>query len=78
MRLPELTSKMLDAQGDQRRVRTEDPPLAAMGDGALLAPNHAAVIGPDVETWIQSVSASAAPSRGPAESLDSAPRKDSV
>jgi uncharacterized protein YbjT (DUF2867 family) len=78
MRLPELTSKMLDAQGDQRRVRTEDPPLAALGDGALLAPNHAAVIGPDVETWIQSVSASAAPSRGPAESLDSAARKDSV
>jgi uncharacterized protein YbjT (DUF2867 family) len=67
IRLPELTSKMLDAQGDHRRVRTEDPPLAAMADGALLAPSHAVMIGPTIETWLETVKALTAP----AESHDS-------
>jgi len=50
IRLPDLTSKLLDAQGDQRHVRTADPPLAALADGALLAPDHAVAIGPTVDT----------------------------
>src|SRR5258705_9760108 len=57
IRLPYLTSKLLDAQGDQRHVRTADPPLAALAGGALLAPDHAVAIGPTVDTWPETIKA---------------------
>jgi uncharacterized protein YbjT (DUF2867 family) len=53
VRLPELTTKLLRRQGDNRTVRVAPAPLAALADGALLAPDGAAVIGPDVDTWLQ-------------------------
>jgi hypothetical protein len=61
IRLPDLTSKLLDAQGDQRHVRTADPPLDALADGALLAPDHAVAIGPTVDTWLETIKALACP-----------------
>jgi uncharacterized protein YbjT (DUF2867 family) len=72
IRLPALTSRLLDAQGDQRHVRTADPPLAALADGALLAPDHAVAIGPTVDTWLETIKALSCP----AESLDSRIRKE--
>jgi uncharacterized protein YbjT (DUF2867 family) len=72
IRLPDLTSKLLDAQGDDRQVRIEDPPLAALADGALLAPGHAVAIGPTVETWVETIKALACSS----ESFDSKNRKE--
>ncbi|OMC39733.1 NmrA family protein [Mycobacterium sp. IS-2888] len=55
IRLPELTSKLLESQGDGRRVRTVPPALTALAGGALLAPNNAMVLGPDIETWLDTV-----------------------
>jgi uncharacterized protein YbjT (DUF2867 family) len=71
IRLPELTSKMLDAQGDHRRVRTVQPPLAALADGALLAPRHAVAIGPTIDTWLEAIKALAWRSRSRSQSRDS-------
>jgi hypothetical protein len=65
IRLPELTAKMLRRQGDHRRVRFEDPPLAALAEGALLAPDDAVVIGPSVDTWLRTVGTSADPTSPP-------------
>jgi uncharacterized protein YbjT (DUF2867 family) len=56
VRLPELTSKLLALRGDNRRVRAVQPALGALGTGALLASDGAIVIGPDVDTWLQSLS----------------------
>jgi uncharacterized protein YbjT (DUF2867 family) len=53
VRLPELTTKLLRRQGDNRAVRVAPVPLAALADGALLAPDGAGVIGSDVDTWLQ-------------------------
>jgi uncharacterized protein YbjT (DUF2867 family) len=53
IRLPELTTKLLRRQGDTRAVRVAPAPLAALAEGALLASDDAAVIGPDVDTWLQ-------------------------
>ena len=47
VRLPELTSKLLASRGDGRRVRIVQPVLTALASGALLAPNHAMVLGPE-------------------------------
>lgn len=55
IRLPELTSKLLVQQGDSRRVRAVKPAVSALGTGALLAPGQAAVIGPDVDTWLHTL-----------------------
>ncbi|OMC17541.1 MULTISPECIES: SDR family oxidoreductase [unclassified Mycobacterium] len=55
IRLPELTSKLLASQGDDRPVRTVQPALTALAGGALLAPNHAMVLGPDIETWLDTM-----------------------
>ena len=55
IRLPELTSKLLARQGDSRQVRTVEPAVAGLGTGALLAPGHAVIIGPDVDTWLQTL-----------------------
>lgn len=55
IRLPELTSKLLVRQGDDRRVRAVQPALGALGTGALLASDGAIVLGPDVDTWLHSL-----------------------
>lgn len=52
IRLPELASKVLAARGDDRHVRAVQPVLAPLAAGALLAPDHAVVLGPDVNTWV--------------------------
>lgn len=53
--LPELTSKLLAQQGDSRRVRAVPPAVAALANGALLGSGHAVVVGPDVDTWLQTL-----------------------
>ena len=55
MRLPDLTTKLLARQGDGRRVRAVQPKLAGLAAGALLAPDGAMVIGPDIDTWLQNL-----------------------
>jgi uncharacterized protein YbjT (DUF2867 family) len=55
IRLPELTSKLLARQGDRRRVRAVEPAVAALSEGALRAPAHARVLGPDVDTWLDTL-----------------------
>lgn len=55
IRLPALTSKLLAQQGDSRQVRTARPAVAALANGALLASGHAVVVGPDVDTWLQTL-----------------------
>jgi hypothetical protein len=55
IRLPELTSRLLVRQDDGRRVRTAQPANAALGAGALLPPGNAIVVGPDVDTWLQTL-----------------------
>ncbi|GLY71512.1 SDR family oxidoreductase [Amycolatopsis taiwanensis] len=52
VRLPELVRRRLEALGDARPVRTVQPPLAVLGEGALVAPQQARVVGPDVDTWL--------------------------
>lgn len=53
IRLPDLTAKLLNVRGDPRPVQTMPPALAALSEGALLAPEHAAVRGPDIGTWLE-------------------------
>lgn len=53
IRLPDLASKLLAARGDGRRVRAVQPALAPLAVGGLLAPGHAVVLGPDVDTWLK-------------------------
>ncbi len=55
IRLPELTSKLLAQQGDDRSVRKVQPAITALGTGALLASDHAMVVGPDVDTWLHTL-----------------------
>ncbi len=55
IRLPDLTSKVLARQGDSRRVRAVPPPVAPLATGALLAPDRAVVVGPDVDTWLHTL-----------------------
>ena len=55
MRLPDLTSKLLARQGDGRRVRAVQPQLPGLAAGALLATDGARVIGPDIETWLDTL-----------------------
>lgn len=55
VRLPELTSKLLAQQGDNRRVRAVQPALGALASGALLAADGAVVVGPDVDTWLRTL-----------------------
>ncbi|OBH00368.1 MULTISPECIES: SDR family oxidoreductase [unclassified Mycobacterium] len=58
--LPELTSKLLAQQGDNRRVRAVPPGLGALGTGALLPSDGAVVVGPDVDTWLHTLAPGAA------------------
>ena len=60
IRLPELASKVLARQGDSRRVRTVQPAVPALAAGALLASEHAVVVGPGVETWLRSLAPASA------------------
>ncbi|OBI33294.1 NmrA family protein [Mycobacterium sp. E1386] len=55
IRLPELTSKVLARQGDNRAVRAVQPRVPALATGALLASERAVVIGPGVESWLSSL-----------------------
>lgn len=55
MRLPDLISMVLARQGDGRRVRTVPAAVPAFATGALLACEYAIVLGPDVQTWLRSV-----------------------
>ncbi|OBF81357.1 NmrA family protein [Mycobacterium sp. 852002-51163_SCH5372311] len=55
VRLPQLTSKLLSHYGDDRRVRAVEPALPALGAGALRAPGHAIVLGPDLDGWLGTV-----------------------
>jgi len=66
IRLPELTSKLLARQGDDRRVHTVQPALTALAAGALLAPKNAMVLGPDIDTWLGTVATDGAGSSPPA------------
>jgi hypothetical protein len=59
IRLPALTSKLLAVQGDRRRVRAVQPALTALAVGALLAPDHAIALGPDIDTWLDTFAAAA-------------------
>lgn len=52
IRLPDLTSKLLARQGDDRQVRVVPPAVAGLATGALLPCDRAVVVGPDVETWL--------------------------
>jgi uncharacterized protein YbjT (DUF2867 family) len=73
IRLPELTSKLLALQGDGRRVRIVQPALTALAGGALLAPNHAMVLGPDIATWLDTVATDGASSSPAAEESKTQP-----
>jgi len=55
IRLPELTSKLLAKQGDPRTVRSVQPAVNGLAAGALLATDHAIVVGPDVDTWLSTL-----------------------
>ncbi|MEB4210180.1 SDR family oxidoreductase [Mycobacterium sp. 94-17] len=55
IRLPELTAKLLARQGDSRPVRSVQPAVAALGAGALLACDHAVVVGPGINAWLQTL-----------------------
>ncbi|ORW91564.1 NmrA family protein [Mycobacterium sp. IEC1808] len=70
VRLPELTSKLLDQRGDKRRVRTVPPALGALATGALLASDGAIVIGPDLDTWLRSLSSPGADGESAADGGD--------
>lgn len=59
IRLPELTSRLLALQGDDRRVRAVPPVVAGLATGALLASGQAIVVGPDVDTWLRTLAPTA-------------------
>ena len=54
IRLPELTRQLLARRGDPRPVRSTAPALPALAEGALLAPADAAILGPDITSWLTS------------------------
>jgi uncharacterized protein YbjT (DUF2867 family) len=55
VRLPELTRRLLEIRGDPRAVRAVPPPLPALDEGVLLAPENATLLGPDLDTWLASL-----------------------
>lgn len=52
IRIPELVRMILAARGDHREVIATEPPLAALGDGSLLAPQDAELRGPTPQQWV--------------------------
>jgi hypothetical protein len=65
IRLPVLTSKLLAVQGDSRRVCAVQPSLTALAVGALLAPDHAIALGPDVDAWLDTLASAGDPTPTP-------------
>lgn len=55
IRLPELTTRLLAHLGDPRPVRSVAPAVPALAQGALLAPDGAAVLGPTVDGWLETL-----------------------
>lgn len=55
IRLPELTERLLRARGDERPVRSEEPPIAQLATGVLLAPKGAEILGPTPSQWVDTV-----------------------
>jgi uncharacterized protein YbjT (DUF2867 family) len=55
IRLPDLTRRLLERRGDPRAVRSVPPRMAALGEGALLAPADATLLGPTVDGWLDSL-----------------------
>ncbi len=53
----ELTARLLHRLGDPRPVRTAAPALPALADGALLAPEHATILGPTTDAWLHAINA---------------------
>lgn len=51
--LPELTELLFRARGDERPVRTVPAPIAELGEGALLAPKGAEILGPPPSDWVR-------------------------
>nr|WP_156688639.1 NAD(P)H-binding protein [Mycobacterium sp. Marseille-P9652] len=64
VRLPELTSRLLELQGDGRPVRPVPPPVAALAGGGLLPSDRAVVVGPDADTWLHSLAPAVDAKRG--------------
>lgn len=58
IRLPELTTKLLVRRSDARPVRATAPALPALSEGVLRAPDHAAILGPNIDTWLHTVDTS--------------------
>lgn len=52
IRLPELTERLLRARGDERPVRSEEPPIPQLATGVLLAPKGAKILGPTPSQWL--------------------------
>jgi hypothetical protein len=46
---------VLARRGEQQPVRVVAPPLAALAEGALLAPDNATVLGPNLDTWLETI-----------------------
>ena len=55
IRLPELTERYFRARGDGRPVRSVAPPIAKLGEGVLLAPKGAEILGPPPSDWLETV-----------------------
>jgi uncharacterized protein YbjT (DUF2867 family) len=68
VRLPELVAKLLARRSDGRRIRTVSPVLTALAHGVLLAPDHAIPLGPDIETWLQTLAPAGAEISPPGDS----------
>lgn len=52
MRLPALTEAVLAHRDDARPVEIQEPPLVGLGDGTLLAPAGADLVGPTLDQWL--------------------------
>lgn len=64
IRLPLLVARLLAMQGDDRRVRAVQPIPNSLALGGLSAPDHAVVLGPDVDAWLQTLAPAGAMSDG--------------
>jgi uncharacterized protein YbjT (DUF2867 family) len=57
IRLPGLTTRLLQDHHDSRPVRTTAPHLPELAQGVLLAPDDAEIVGPSIGEWLQTASA---------------------
>ncbi|GAB3277436.1 SDR family oxidoreductase [Sinomonas notoginsengisoli] len=58
LRLPDLVRRLLAARHDHRPVVVVEPPARGFGNGALLAPAGAEIVGPDAAGWLAGEAAS--------------------